>query len=64
MGQVLDYYMDILQNSQIYLQEKNQLNDILSGLEHCLSLLTNKGIDTDNMVSAQVSTSLYLTREY
>ncbi|KAF3322916.1 testis-expressed sequence 10 protein isoform X8 [Carex littledalei] len=50
---VLDHYMDILRNSQIYLQEKNQLNSILSGLEHCLSLLNNKGIDTDNTINTQ-----------
>lgn len=55
--------MDILRNSQIYLQEKNQLNGILSGLEHCLSLLNNKGTDTDNTINTQVCTMLCLTIE-
>lgn len=64
MWQVLDHYMDILRNSQIYLQEKNQLNSILSGLEHCLSLLTNKGTDMDDMVNTEVSIRLYLTFEF
>ncbi|KAJ3700007.1 hypothetical protein LUZ61_003712 [Rhynchospora tenuis] len=50
---VLDHYVDILRNSQIYLQEKNQLSSILSGLEHCLSLYTNKTTETDDTINSQ-----------
>ncbi|KAJ3679485.1 hypothetical protein LUZ60_017496 [Juncus effusus] len=46
---VLDHYMDILRNNQIYLQDKSRLNSILGGLVHCLSLLSeNKDIATNN----------------
>ncbi|KAJ4817365.1 ARM repeat superfamily protein [Rhynchospora pubera] len=54
---VLDHYVDILRNSQIYLQEKNQLSSILSGLEHCLSLYTNKTTDTDTINSQKKGTA-------
>ncbi|KAJ0986774.1 hypothetical protein J5N97_005130 [Dioscorea zingiberensis] len=39
---VLDNYIDILKNNQIYLQEKSKLKSALSGLVRCLSLLVDK----------------------
>ncbi|KAJ6821652.1 uncharacterized protein M6B38_391920 [Iris pallida] len=39
---VLDNYIDILKNNQIYLQDKNKLKNVLDGLIHCLSSLTGK----------------------
>lgn len=41
--QVLENYIDILKNYQIYLQEKSNLKNALGGLVHCLSFLVSKG---------------------
>ncbi|KAM0941753.1 putative pre-rRNA-processing protein Ipi1 [Dioscorea sansibarensis] len=39
---VLDNYIDILKNNQIYLQDKSKLKSALAGLVRCLSLLADK----------------------
>ncbi|KAG6472691.1 hypothetical protein ZIOFF_070168 [Zingiber officinale] len=49
MGHVLDNYIDILKNNQIYLVEKNKLINVLAGLAHCLSLIANKGQRDDRL---------------
>ncbi|KAG6474470.1 hypothetical protein ZIOFF_068407 [Zingiber officinale] len=46
---VLDNYIDILRNNQIYLVEKNKLINVLAGLAHCLSLIANKGQRDDRL---------------
>ncbi|XP_038984219.1 testis-expressed protein 10 isoform X2 [Phoenix dactylifera] len=46
---VLDYYIDILRNNQIYLQEKNKLKNTLGGLVQCLSLLASKNEKEDRL---------------
>ncbi|WOL06988.1 testis-expressed sequence 10 protein isoform X2 [Canna indica] len=44
---VLDNYVDILRNNQIYLVEKSKLKNALGGLAHCLYLLSNKSQEDD-----------------
>ncbi|KAH7688883.1 DNA polymerase Y-family little finger domain-containing protein [Dioscorea alata] len=39
---VLDNYVDILKNNQIYLQDKSKLKSVLAGLVRCLSLLVDR----------------------
>ncbi|KAG6481826.1 hypothetical protein ZIOFF_058447 [Zingiber officinale] len=46
---VLDNYIDILRNNQIYLVEKSKLINALAGLAHCLSLIANKGQCDDRL---------------
>ncbi|XP_074587560.1 uncharacterized protein LOC141843383 [Curcuma longa] len=46
---VLDNYIDILRNNQIYLVEKSKLINALAGLAHCLSLIANKGQRDDRL---------------
>ncbi|KAG6485677.1 hypothetical protein ZIOFF_054240 [Zingiber officinale] len=47
--EVLDNYIDILRNNQIYLVEKSKLINALAGLAHCLSLIANKGQRNDRL---------------
>lgn len=42
MWQVLDNYMDILRNNQIYLQDKSKLKNVLDGLICCMSSLASR----------------------
>lgn len=53
ISQVLDNYIDILRNNQIYLVEKSKLINALAGLAHCLSLIANKG-QRDDRLNIQV----------
>ncbi|XP_010927983.1 uncharacterized protein [Elaeis guineensis] len=46
---VLDYYIDVLRNNQIYLQDKNKLKNALGGLVQCLSLLASKNEKEDRL---------------
>ncbi|XP_020253148.1 uncharacterized protein LOC109830320 isoform X2 [Asparagus officinalis] len=39
---VLDNYMDILRNNQIYLHERSNLKNVLDGLLRCMSSLANR----------------------
>lgn len=46
---VLDHYMDILRNNQIYLQDRSKLKNALGGLIHCFSLLAGKNEKEDRL---------------
>ncbi|CAL9106528.1 unnamed protein product [Musa acuminata var. zebrina] len=46
---VLDNYVDILRNNLIYLVDKSKLKNVLGGLAHCLSLLSNKSLEDNRL---------------